>query len=970
MPPTQPTETTTRVNDIQLSQLDYAQTSDRVLKWALSGEQHYVCICNVHSVTSSKWDPALKQSLQQASLNTTDGMPLVWLLRRLGASAASRVYGPTLMLKLLEKAVPQKARIAFYGGHPERMPKLLENLNKWFPTIQIVATITPPFRPPTEEEDRETTRTLADARPHITFVGIGCPKQENWMRAHKDSIPGVMLGVGAAFDFHAGAVKQAPNWLQRAGLEWAFRLAMEPRRLFKRYTTTNPVFIGIALTQLMAAKIAGKSYHRTRLLPNAKSATPANTQTWAICVATYNRPAMLTKLLESINTADRPENLQLELRIVDNDKEGSARAAVDDFRKVAKDLGKINYTIEPRQNIAHARNAALELGPADAYVFVDDDEFVEKQWLTAFHDSDSRYDADAQFGGLIGILGKDSKRWMTRGRFYDRPAPPTGTPLDWTLTRTGNTLVRGKWLAERKFRFDPNLGRSGGSDSDLFARMEAQGATFCSCAESVVSEFVPANRASFKWLWMRFYRGGLTYEHTLRRTQTGAHPLLRAAKRLIAALALCAQGMPALIKGQPEQCIRGLLKIPLMLGGLKVWLLPSSSTKHVEYNNTTSTRVALLTNIVSPYRKPLYAALGNGSNWDFRLFIDAQSEFDRDWSVETEQLPVEPTRCISWTRTTRTPGPTPFEQKLTLHLPFGLPFQLFKFRPKAIISLELGCRTALAALYAKCSGAKLIIWSYQSRVSSHQSWLRKQWRRLLFKQAATVVGMGKQAREVLTTWGVPDAKIIDAPNAADHQTLSARINTTETQTNALKLKQRYAPTQKLAIVVGRLVPLKGTEHILNAWNRLPDSIRSEWKLVFIGSGPLQKLVEAQDSNQIEWAGSVAPEAMPDWYTSAELHIFPSCGDTWGLVVNEASICGTPSLCSIHAACCDDLIDDGQTGFKIDLSIPEAGDAQLRAALKHPDLAKIGRAAQTAISAYTIDNMANGLRTAVNRALKP
>ena len=969
MHPQQALITTTRVNGIQLSRLDYYETSDRVLKWALSGKQHYVCICNVHSVTSSMWDSDLKQSLQQSSLNTTDGMPLVWLLRTLGQSTASRVYGPTLMLKLLERAVPQNARIAFYGGHPDRMPKLIENLNKWFPDIQIVATVIPPFRPLTEDEDREATRTLVDARPHITFVGIGCPKQENWMRAHKDQIPGVMLGVGAAFDFHAGAVKQAPSWLQRAGLEWAFRLAMEPKRLFKRYTTTNPVFIGIALTQIVVAKVSGRSY-QTQRLQEKEQTTASTQQTWAICVATYNRPQMLANLLESINVADRPENLRIDLRIVDNDKEGSARGAVDAFRKIAKDLGKISYTIEPRQNIAHARNAALELGPADAYVFVDDDEFVCKEWLTSFHDSDSKYDADAQFGPVIGILNKDSKPWMTRGRFYDKPATATGTAIDWRGTRTSNTLVKAKWFTEHNFRFDPKLGRSGGSDSDLFARMEAKAASFCSCAEAIVSEFVPENRAQFKWLWMRTYRGGLTYEHTLRRTKTGAHPLLRAAKRLASAPALCAKGTPALIKGQPEQCIRGLLKIPLMLGGLKGSILPSSSTQYVEYNNTTTTRIALLTNIVSPYRKPLFAALGNTPNWELRLYIDAHSEFDRDWSVELDQLPIEHTRSLSWTRTTRTPGPTPFEQKLTLHLPFGLPLQLFKFRPQAIISVELGCRTALAALYARCTGAKLIIWSYQSRVSSHQSWLRKQWRSLLFKQATTVVGMGTQAREVLTTWGVPDGKIINAPNAADHQTIIDRINATQAEANILALKKRYAPAQKMAIVVGRLVPLKGTEQILNAWNRLPADIRAEWKLIFIGSGPLQPLVEDQDPSEIEWAGSASPEAMADWYACADLHIFPSCGDTWGLVVNEASICGTPSLCSVHAACCDDLIDEGKTGFKIDLATPDAADTQLRTALKHPELPLIGRAAQTAISDYTIENMANGLRNAVSRTMNP
>ena len=514
---------TTRVNDIHLSNLDYHDTSERVLQWAFAGEQHYVCICNVHSVTSSKWDKALKQSLQQASLNTTDGMPLVWLLRRLGERTASRVYGPTLMLKLLEKAVPQNARIAFYGGHPERMPKLIENLTTWFPNIQIVATVTPPFRPPTEEEDRAATRTLAEARPHITFVGIGCPKQENWMRAHKDKIPGVMLGVGAAFDFHAGAVRQAPSWLQRAGLEWAFRLAMEPRRLFKRYTTTNPVFIGIALTQLLSCKVFGRSY-QTKRLPQQTASRAALPQTWAICIATYQRPQMLRKLLDSINAADRPPELTIELRIIDNDKNGSAQPAVDNISQRAEQFGAIHYTIEPRQNIAHARNAALDHGPADAYIFVDDDEWVSKQWLSAFYRSDALYQADAQFGRLIGILPPDAKTWMRRGRFYDRPAAPTGTQLGWNATRTGNTLVKGKWLWQRNFRFDPQLGRSGGEDSDLFARMQTEGAVFCSCAESVVSEFVPEDRAQFKWLWRRTYRGGLTYEHSLRRTNSGAHP--------------------------------------------------------------------------------------------------------------------------------------------------------------------------------------------------------------------------------------------------------------------------------------------------------------------------------------------------------------------------------------------------------------------------------------------------------------
>ena len=890
-------------------------------------------------------------------------MPLVWLQRALGDDSAYRVYGPTLMLELLERVVAQNARIAFYGGHPDRMPKLIENLKAQFPRIQVVATVIPPFRPLTEDEDTEATYTLVKARPHITFVGIGCPKQESWMRAHREKIPGVMLGVGAAFDFHAGAVKQAPSWIQRAGLEWAFRLAMEPKRLFRRYLSTNPAFLGIAAKQLLSAKLLGTKYQA--IVPQkTTAAAPSIPKSWAICIATYKRPELLKKLLESINAADRPSNISIELRIVDNDKAGSAKKIVEGFSRSAKDFIEIRYSIESRQNIAHARNTAIEQGTADAFLFVDDDEFVSKQWLTAFSHSDSQYPADAQFGPVVGLLAKDSKAWMTRGSFYDKAVARTGTSINWNETRTSNTLVQAEWFTKRGFRFDPKLGRSGGSDSDLFARMEAEGATFITSAEAVVSEFVPNSRAQFSWLWNRYFRNGLIYERNIRRTQSSIRPLLRAAKRAASILFLCSKGIPSLIEGKPEQCIRGILKLPLMLGGLKATILPSSTTAHVAYD-AASTRVALLTNIVSPYRKPVFESLSQTPNWELRLFVDADSEFDRDWPVTLDQLPVERTRSLSWKRKAHTPGPIPFDQQLTQHLPYSLPFQLLKFRPHAIISLELGFRTALAALYTKCTGSELIIWSYQSRISSQQSWLRKQWRTRLLNQASSVVGMGTQAREVLAQWGVANEKIVDAPNAADNQTLVTRINQKQAEDKVRSLRKRYAPRQKLAIIVGRLIPLKGTEHILNTWNRLPKSIRSEWKLVFIGGGPLESLIQEQNDSHIELAGSVPSEGMADWYAAADLHIFPSCGDVWGLVVNEASACGTPTLCSVHAGCCDDLIHEGQTGFKINLSSPEAADAQLRQVLRRPDLPQVGRAAQTVISDYTIDNMANGFRKALS-----
>ena len=152
-------------------------------------------------------------------------------------------------MKTLAEANRHGMRIAFYGGHPDRLKILVAAIQRQFPKVKIVEAISPPFRALSAEEDRQFTQRLIDAKPHILWVGLGCPKQEVWMSKHR-MIPGVMVGVGAAFDFHAGAVSQAPHWIQKMGLEWAYRLAMEPRRLFLRYLTTNPTFLFRAALQL------------------------------------------------------------------------------------------------------------------------------------------------------------------------------------------------------------------------------------------------------------------------------------------------------------------------------------------------------------------------------------------------------------------------------------------------------------------------------------------------------------------------------------------------------------------------------------------------------------------------------------------------------------------------------------------------------------------------------------------------
>jgi N-acetylglucosaminyldiphosphoundecaprenol N-acetyl-beta-D-mannosaminyltransferase len=228
----------------------YEDASRRVLQLAHQARSAYVCVSTVHMVMESFDSDAFRQVVNGAELITPDGVPLVWALKAMGVRNSSRVYGPTLMPHVVERAAREDVPIGLYGGTPESLNAFAEVLKARYPKIKIVCQIAPPFRPLTAEEDKEVTQEIVDSGARILFVGIGCPKQEKWMAAHKERIPAVMLGVGAAFDFLTGRVRQAPRWMQAVGLEWAFRLAMEPRRLWKRYAKHNPRFVYFFLLQL------------------------------------------------------------------------------------------------------------------------------------------------------------------------------------------------------------------------------------------------------------------------------------------------------------------------------------------------------------------------------------------------------------------------------------------------------------------------------------------------------------------------------------------------------------------------------------------------------------------------------------------------------------------------------------------------------------------------------------------------
>jgi N-acetylglucosaminyldiphosphoundecaprenol N-acetyl-beta-D-mannosaminyltransferase len=229
---------------VEVSAIDMAQALAVIDDWIATGARQYVCVTGVHGVMESRRDPALRQIHNQAGLVTPDGMPLVWLARRAGFAHVTRVYGPDLMLACCEASVARGYRHFFYGGAPGVADRLRERLTARFPGLQAVGTYSPPFRTEKTSEDAAVLDRINAAAPDIVWVGLSTPKQELWMDLHRCRLSApVLIGVGAAFDFHAGIKRQAPRWMQRSGLEWLFRLTQEPRRLWRRYSYNNTRFL-------------------------------------------------------------------------------------------------------------------------------------------------------------------------------------------------------------------------------------------------------------------------------------------------------------------------------------------------------------------------------------------------------------------------------------------------------------------------------------------------------------------------------------------------------------------------------------------------------------------------------------------------------------------------------------------------------------------------------------------------------
>lgn len=236
---------------LQVDLCDYDRAIKRITELARAGDGGYVCVANVHVAIEAENDPRFAELVNEADIVLPDGTPLVWMQRLQGNDDAKQVRGPSLMPMLMKHAEAENLRVGFLGGRPDVLARIITRADEEYPRLNIAYQNSPPFRELSAEENRDITNTINASGVEILFVGLGCPKQERWMAASRDSVKAVMIGVGAAFDLYAGDIREAPAIVSKLGLEWMFRLVQEPRRLFSRYLLVNPRFVWLATRQLM-----------------------------------------------------------------------------------------------------------------------------------------------------------------------------------------------------------------------------------------------------------------------------------------------------------------------------------------------------------------------------------------------------------------------------------------------------------------------------------------------------------------------------------------------------------------------------------------------------------------------------------------------------------------------------------------------------------------------------------------------
>lgn len=239
-----------KVTGVLITALGFQEQISEMVAWARQRSGKVVCVANVHMLMEARRNDALRLALSRADLVTPDGMPLVWMMRKLGLVSQDRVAGMDIFKAVCRRSMEENISVYLLGSTQGVLDGMKAQLKKDFPNLRLAGAESPPFRPLTEAEDSELVEKINSSGAGFTFVSLGCPKQECWMESHCDLIKSVMIGVGGVFPVYAGLQRYAPLWVRNTGLEWLYRLVQEPRRLFKRYFTTIPPFIWLAFKQI------------------------------------------------------------------------------------------------------------------------------------------------------------------------------------------------------------------------------------------------------------------------------------------------------------------------------------------------------------------------------------------------------------------------------------------------------------------------------------------------------------------------------------------------------------------------------------------------------------------------------------------------------------------------------------------------------------------------------------------------
>jgi len=380
-----------------------------------------------------------------------------------------------------------------------------------------------------------------------------------------------------------------------------------------------------------------------------------------------------------------------------------------------------------------------------------------------------------------------------------------------------------------------------------------------------------------------------------------------------------------------------------------------------------SIRVAFATNVISPYRVPLYAALGQTPDWEFKLFSCCELEFDRQWMpVVDPPFATKKSFNISYKRLRKHSGEVSFVNRNQVHIPLGLWFDLWRFRPDVVISNEMGARSLIACIYAFIAGKSFVLWSYVTPHSERDiSWKQRSLRKIILRMTHTIVGMGSEARRYLSSMAIPDEDIFDAPNSIEFSFRPDELSSGKRSA----FREQLGISGLCYLYVGGIVPRKGISELLDAWEIFTKDQDVEVSLLMVGDGTekkdLMRKVAKREIRKVIFVPFVQPDELPAIYYAADVLIFPTLEDVWGLVVNEAMTFGLPVICSKYAGCAADIVVEDRNGWFVDpndqvdmvRSLRRAWDARDRKGA----MAKEG---QALIARLSIHNMAEGFRRAV------